>query len=1257
MTLGDQTLAEPDYEKGRALLAYLILQNQLHSREQLSELLWPGSPMGRANLRQVLSNLRQVLRDDATAQPCLLVKRDSLRLNPHSSLQIDAVAFAAARPAGITPGTPADSAGLAQLAQVVGRYRGEFMAGFSLPDCPAFNDWLQIQREALHHRALALLEQLASGHEQLGDFNTALQFALRHIELEPLDEAACRSVMRLYVSNGQPGAALAQFDTCSRLLKQELGVLPSLETGQLAQRVRKGQRQARQPRRRAPTRSLQMPASVERRQVTVLYCELSVSAVDDPEEAMALLLAPQSHCIDIIRHFSGHLVQTHGGGLLAYFGYPRAQEDAARRAVQAALTVTRTGGAGIRIRASVHTGMIITGADTLVPDTVGKTSQLAMQLRFAGAAGEVMISAETQRLVNGYFTCIPQVAQVLPGWPQPLNLFKVSGESGASTRLEAAAQLSPLAGRQAEMAQLMALWASAAQGQPAVLMIQGEAGIGKSRLLRSLRERLVGRPHAVRELRCLAEFSQSPFHPLIMMFEALLGFMASDTPDQKWGKLRRYIETHGATLAAPDLLLFAGLLGLPTPGPGDNPGFSAKKAKKRTLHLVLEMLQWLSHACPTLLIVEDVHWIDPSTLEFLSLYVDSARLGMVLALFTARPEFVAPWPPTRYTTLALGPLMQRDISTLLTALAAQLPPATRQSIAERADGVPLFAEEMASLAAQGDPTGIPATLQDLLAARMDRLGAAKSTAQLAATLGREFDLLVLQKLFVTNPGRLAQDLRALQDAGLLLTINDSTRQFKHALIQQAAYQCQSRAQRQDAHQRIAQVLLHDFPDSVTKQPERLAQHLANGGELATSIDYWSRAAQRAALNSANQEAIAHFNAALQLLPGLPADAQRDRCERNLLISLCPVLYAVEGYGCEQAARWSARIVELNAQLGDDPKSFQTQWAQMVSTMASSSSRGMPQAALRLLAMAQADPMKKMAAHTLAAIASFWLGNFAQARLHDELAIALYHPDQRKSLVRNFGSDLVVNCKAYLACTLYFLGYPAQAQSVCQQMLVQARSLDHPHTLAQALSFAALLQRWLRLPEAALPFSAEAIDISRQHDFHLWLACGEMTHGWARVTDGDEGGLAEIESGIATMRLGLGGISMVFFSSRIEAYVCLKRYAEALDLLAQALAEAQRTGDGHYLAELHRLKGACLLALSPDSATEVELCFGQALTISRNQKGRSLALRAATSLAGLWQQQGKPEAGRALLKEMLGAFSEGFDTYDLRNAAQLLRTLV
>ncbi|MDD2915531.1 MAG: BTAD domain-containing putative transcriptional regulator [Gallionella sp.] len=1246
------------YAKLRGLLALLALSAEAPlRREYLAELFWPDMPLeaGRQNLRRALFNLKSAMGE---MSHLLSAKRDTVTLN-RQGLWLDVEAFTAATPSCTSAPAPDHCTPcLAQIEPRTELYRGEFMEGFTLPDCPDFEDWLMIQRETLHRRALALLEQLSNCREQIGDYNKALQFALRYIELEPWDENAHRRVMRLYALNGQNSSAIAQYETSCHLLKKELGVLPGEETRQLAERIRNGKIVHQMPAAipALPPRTVQQPLA-ELRQVTVLYCELNLAAIDDQDEAMALLSPAQTRCTEIIRQFFGHIVQTHGGGLLAYFGYPQADEFSARRAVQAALAITREANHNIEIRAGVHTGLIITGDDSSMPDAVGKTSRHAIQLRQRAAPNEVAISLQTYRLVDWYFDCTSLGCQPLSGMAQPVEIFRVSGESGARTRLDRAIQLTPLIGRKAEITKLTEFWKKAVQGIHHIVLVEGEAGIGKTRLLHALKERLAGQLHTLRELRCFPEFSQSPFYPLIAMLEAIFGFAHGDSPEVKSEKLAQYLETHFPASTRDSVPLLTQLLSLPLSENHQSTVLTPQKQKEQTIDILLDLLHALAWQQPLLFIVEDLHWIDPSTLELLSLLVEQAGRGPLLAVFTTRPEFVPPWKNALKSALLLAPLDEDDAAEMVVSINDDIPAATLRSIVERADGVPLFIEEMAKIATLDSQANIPVTLHDLLAARIDHLGEARYTAQLAATIGREFDLNLLRKVSPCDSATLTHNLGALQDAGLILRLNDTTRQFKHALIQEAAYQSQSRANRQAAHGRIAQVLQSDFPVAVTAQPELLARHFAAAGEAQPAIEYWHKAGQLAAGNSANLEAMKHFNSALQLLLTLPADMDRHRTELTILVSFCPVLYAVKGYGSEEANRANTRISELGELLEDSTELFMAKWAQVMNTVAGAGScEGETlQIAFQLVEMANNDSLKKQAAFDAVATAAFWMGEFETARSHAEQALALYHPDHCQTLQEQFGEDLSIASAAYLSSALYFLGLPDLAQQAHRQSLIHARKLAHPHTLAQSLCFAAGFGRLMKQPAVALSLSAEAIAISRQHDFSVWLACGEMTHGWALVMHGQTTeGIAEIKSGIAGMRATVSGIPVTFLSALAEAYLYLKMHDEALAVLAEAQADAAETGDHHFNAELHRLKGECLLALAPSSAAQAEACFDQALAVSRQQQAKSLELRAAMSMARLWQRQGKQNAAQRLLAGVYNWFTQGFDTPDMREAAILLR---
>lgn len=1243
------------YNKMRALLAYLAVERQQdHQREVLAELLWRGNDptTARGNLRRTLSDLRRVLELPSNAV-LFSVSKNTIRFIPNGA--IDALDFMAP-----TPASPAsDQASHGEDERIISLYRGEFLAGLSLPECPDFESWLQMQRETLHRRALALLEKLSNRHAQAGDYSKSLQFALRYTELEPWDEAACRLAMRLYVLNDQHNAAIAHYEACCRWLKNELGALPNDETRQLAEHIRSGKSASDLPD-RAPEPVLQAiaPTPAQRRQVTVLYCELMLPAVDDPDEAMALLWTPQARCVQIIHQFSGYIVQTHGGGLLAYFGYPQAHEDAARHAVQAALNMTREAAYGIDIRTSVHTGLVITGGESAMPDTVGRTSRLAIQLRQCAGQNEVVISQETRCLVAGYFDCIGLGSQHFSDLAQTLDLYKVARESGARTRLEAAQQLTPLAGRQAELAQLIGLWKEAAQGTRHIALIQGEAGIGKSRLLHAMKEWLADQPHAIRELRCFPEFSQSPFHPLIEMLEASFDFEHEDAPKKKFGKMAQYLHAHYPVTAQQAMPLLARLLSLPLAERYPSPDFSPQKQKELTTHLLLTLLQTFALQQPVLLIVEDLHWIDPSSLELLTLFIEQQEPRTILAVLTARPDFDPPWDESLESTLTLAPLVEDDVAAMITSLRADMPAETIRRIVERADGVPLFVEEMAKMASRDQQASIPSTLHDLLAARMDSLGEAKYTAQLASTLGRAFDLELLRAVFPDGAAALADSLNALQEAGLISRISETSRQFKHALIQEAAYQSQTRAARQAAHQRIAQTLQSHFPQIVSTQPELLAQHLSAAGETRPSIDYWITAGQRAAHHSANTEAMKHFNTGLQLLMALAPSRERDQLEFALRVHLGATLVATRGYGSVEAAAEYTRAMELGEALGDRAGLFKAMWGVWLGSSSRVGHRHSLELAEKLLGLAEqeADPVQRQQAHYAMGNSLLWTGQLAQARSHQEQAMALYQPSHHDTMVRELGENICVASASHLVWVLWLMGFPDQARAAGEQMLALAHEINHPYSRCYAISYVMVLNHWLGEIETTGRLAQENMGLAHQHGFPLWLLSGLAFQGWTQAMQGQASGIAPLQQAVNTVRVAMNGVEAFFLAPLGAACLHLGQWEQALSASDAALVVVAAKNDRFLESEIFRVKGECLLAMPTPDTAAAEACFSQALAISHRQQAKSLELRAAMSLARLWQGQDKTEEARRVLEDVYTWFTEGFDTPDLQQARELLASL-
>lgn len=1185
-----------------ALLAYLAMESGIQMRNRLSALLWPALPMqsARANLRKTVFKLHQLL-GDAIPQG----DADTLSI-PADAVQLDVAHF-------LSRDIDGD---IGVLARKVDLYRGPFLDGLVLDGCAEFEDWLCIKREVCHRHAINLFERLGERLEQASDIQRALSCTRRHLAIDPCAEAAHRRAMRLLAKCGELAAAVDQFELCRRLLWDEQGLAPDAETCALSEEIRAGKFQ---PAAASAASALTAFRRAERRQVTALYCSMATRGEADPEELAERWLAFQPEIHALIRQFGGHVSPTHGGGVLGYFGYPVAQEDAARRAVRAALAIgaigtigaigKRTDGCHV-IASGVHTGMVVASAD--LPDSMGLTSSVAAEIR--DLSHPVTISAATLNLVSGYFQVENAGSRPSTGGQLKTAIYRVHGETGAQYRLESLETLTPYVGRTAEITLLHSLWLQAETGACRIALVSGDAGIGKSRLVHVLKEQLAPRHHAIREMRCLPEFTGSPFHPIITMLEAVFDFAANDNVPVKARKLAQYLDAHFAHLAQVARPLLEELLGL-VQAPQASRALSSQQQKDQVMMMLLDLLDAQADQQPVLLVIEDLHWIDPSTLELLTAFVHhkdknkSKGCAHVLALLTTRPEFQPAWRAEVDANIVLRGLEASDVEYMVAALAPELDAAVRDGIVARAGGVPLFAEEMAKRLAD-DHAVIPATLQDLLAVELDRLGPAKRTAQLAATIGREFDRELLQTISDGEPL-----LAELRNAGLVYPHREGY-QFKHALIQEAAYQSQTRNDRQTAHRRIAEALCRGMRQA-TIPPEIRAHHWAACGEIRLAVASWIEAGKKAMQQSACIEAVAHFRSGLKLIVLLPEGAERDRLEFSLQAGLGVVLQATQGYGSEEATQANLRAAALGGHIDDSAELFRAQWTQVLNAIAGLGAGAAIEPARQLLADAcqRGEAMQVMAAHHVLADAAFWFGDFEGAYAHSAHTIALYRPEQHTALIEQFGEDLQIAGLAYFSWSAFFLGRADEAYQSSQQMLDRARALKHPHTLALALCFAAVLHRWLDRPAETLALGAETIAVSAQHGFPVWLAAGEMTHGWALVRQGRAAqGLVELRASIARMRMAIGGLSVVFLSALVEAFVFLHQPDAALEIIAEAFSDIRQTGDGHFTAELYRLQGECLLARSGDDRSAGIACLETALDLSRRQGARAIEQRVLKSMA-------------------------------------------
>jgi class 3 adenylate cyclase/predicted ATPase len=1040
----------------------------------------------------------------------------------------------------------------------------------------------------------------------------------------------------------------------------------------------------------------------ERRQITVMFCDVvdstTLSSQLDPEDYREVIRAYQVTCAEVIQRFAGHIAQYLGDGLLVYFGYPQAHEDDAQRAVRTALGMVEALGTlntgleqdkGLRlaVRVGIHTGVVVVGevgaGSRQEHLALGDTPNIAARLQGYAAPDTVVISAATHQLIQGYFLLHDCGTQTLRGVATPLRVYRVLGESGVQSRLDIAATrgLTPLVGREHEVGVLLECWAQVKEGMGHVVLVSGEAGIGKSRLVQVLKDRVAHTVHTRMECRCVPQYQHSALHPVVGHLARLLALSRDDLPLEKLRKLEEALAQHALPL--PEMVpLVAGLLSIPLPARYPPLTLTPQRQRQKTLEALLAWLLAEAIRHPVLFIVEDLHWGDPSTLEFLSLVVEQVPAARLCALFTYRPEFQPPWLHRSHVTpLTLQRLSRPEVERLSVAVAGgkALPTEVIQQVVRKTDGVPLFVEELTKMVLETNllreheghyelvgplpPLAIPTTLHDSLMARLDRLAPVKMVAQLGATIGRQFSYELFRAVSPLDEPTLQQGLRQLIEAELVYqqgTPPQATYTFKHALIQDAAYQSLLRSTRQQYHKRIAQVLVEQFPETAETQPELLAHHYTEAGRTEQAISYWQRAGQQARQRSANPEAVQHLTMGLALLATLPETPERDQQELNLQIALGPALVAAKGRAAPEVEQVYARALELCRQVGETPQLFPTlrglcRFYQGRGALPTARALGE-----QLLRLAQREdvPTPRLEAHEALGSTLFYLGDYAAAQTHLEQGVVLTDPmAQRAQALRH---DVVpgVRCLAIVAWALWCLGYPAQAVQRSQEALALAQTLAHPQSLVFAQYFAAFLHHRRReAPEVQMQVDA-LLPLATAQEFPLYVGLGTCLRGWAAAVQGESmAGLAQMHQGMA---------AVLATGQTLTQPLCLVLLAEAaghagqveegLHLLAEALAALEASGRGDLLAEAYRLQGELLLRQAAPDAAQAEACCQQALAIARRQQAKSWELRAATSLARLWQQQGKRAEAHQLLAEVYGWFTEGFDTADLQEARALLDTL-
>jgi predicted ATPase/class 3 adenylate cyclase len=1042
--------------------------------------------------------------------------------------------------------------------------------------------------------------------------------------------------------------------------------------------------------------------TAERRQVTVMFSDLvgstALSARMDPEDLREVISAYQKCVAETVRRFGGFVAKYMGDGMLVYFGYPQAHEDDAESAVQAGLELTAAVGAlkssvSLQTRVGIATGLVVVGdligsGEAQERGIVGETPNLAARLQGIAEPNTVVIAEGTRRLLGHLFELQDLGAKDLKGIAGPVHAWAALRASSVESRFEAlhASGLTALVGREEEAELLLRRWARAKSGEGQVVLLSGEAGIGKSRLTAALLERLAGEPHTRLRYFCSPQHTDSAFYPVIGQMERAAGPAHDDTPQAKLDRLDAVLAQTSTSIQ--DAALFAEMLSLPNDGRYPVLDLAPQQRRQRTLEALTSQLAELARRQPVLMIVEDAHWVDPTSLEVFGRTVDQIKILPVLLIVTFRPEFNAPWAGQSHVmSLMLNRLGEREAAAIVARLVGnkELPADVMAEIVERTDGIPLFVEEMTKAVLEAESEGearrtagavpspavaVPASLHASLMARLDRLGPAKEVAQIGAAIGREFSHALLAAVARKPEAELGSALDRLIAAGLLFRQGvppHATYLFKHALVQDAAYGTLLREPRRALHARIAETLESQFAEIAERQPELLARHCTEAGLIEKAAGLWGKAGQRSLERSALVEAAEQLTRAVAQIAALPGTPTLRREQIKLQVALITPLIHVKGYAAPEtkAATERARLlIEQAEALGEPPEDplllFSVLYSFWVANYVAFNGDAMRELAAQFLALAekQGATVPLMVGHRLMGTSLMSTGDIAQGRAHYNQAIALYDPNEHRPLATRFGQDVGVAILSYRSRHLWLLGYPEAARRDTEYALKDAREIGQAATLMYALSHVPVTYILCGNNVAANARADEVVALADEKGALLWKAAGMMNQGCVLALTGKASEAVQMmTSGITAFRSTGATLWMPWYLSYLaRAYAALDHFDDAWRCIGEAITAVETTKEKWCEAEVHRTAGEiALLSREPDAA-KAEAYFERALAVARQQQAKSWELRAAVSMARLWGDQGKRDAARELLAPVYGWFTEGFDTLDLKEAKTLLDEL-
>jgi class 3 adenylate cyclase/predicted ATPase len=1043
-------------------------------------------------------------------------------------------------------------------------------------------------------------------------------------------------------------------------------------------------------------------SDAERRQVTVMFSDLvgstALSGRMDPEDLREVISSYQKCVAETVRRFDGFVAKYMGDGVLAYFGYPHAHEDDAERAVRAglvlvtAVTALKTR-ASLQTRVGVATGVVVVGeligsGEAQERGIVGETPNLAARLQGIAEPNMVVIADGTRSLLGNLFELQHLGAKDLKGIVGPVHAWAALRPASVESRFEAlhGSGLTALVGREEELELLVRRWSKAKTGEGQVVLLSGEPGIGKSRLTAELLERLAAEQHTRLRYFCSPQHTDSTFFPIIGQMERAAGLAHADTPQERLDKLDALLAQ--ASTSRQDAALFAELLSLSNDGRYPALELTPQQRRERTLEALTTQVEALTCRSPLLMIFEDMHWIDPTSLESLCRVVDRIKTLPALLIVTFRPEFNPPWMgQSRVTSVALNRLGESEAAAIVARLAGnkELTADVTAEIVERTDGIPLFVEEMTKAVLEAESLGeahrtaaaipspvlaVPASLHASLMARLDRLGPVKEMAQIGAAIGREFSHDLLAAVAGKPEPELRPALDRLIAAGLLFrqgTPPHATYLFKHALVQDAAYGTLLREPRRALHARIAETLQDQFAEIAERQPELLARHYTEAGLTEKATGLWGKAGQRSLERSALLEAVEQLTRALGQIATLPATPALRREQIKLQVALITPLMHVKGFAAPEtkAAMERARLLIEQAEAIGEPLEdplllFSVLYGFFAANYVAFNGDVMRDLAAQFLALAQKQgaTVPLMVGHRVMGASLVHTGDFARGGVHYDQALALFDATEHNPLATRFGQDIGVALLSFRSWSLWLLGYPEAALTDTNNALKDARAIGQAATLMFALLNGSLTQILYGNYAIANAEIDELAALAHEKSALLWKAFATSMQGCLLALTGKcVDAVHMINAGITARRSTGATLWAPFHMSYLaRAYAELGQFDDAWRCIGEAITAVESTKEKWCESEIHRTAGEItLMSPEPDEAN-AEAYFDRALAIACGQQAKSWELRAAISMARLWYDQGKQDQARDLLAPVYGWFTEGFDARDLKEAKALLDAL-